>query len=147
MFVRTRRFNLPTTDALTTVQREMENLFGRVLHDATENSSNYGWRAPIAMWEDADKVYLELDVPGVAKDTVDLTVHDGVLRITGERKTPEGDRTYWANERNYGTFGRTVALPKDVDADNIDAHLTDGVLQIVLSKRPEAQPKKIALKD
>lgn len=82
MFVRTRRFNLPGADALTTVQREMENLFGRVLHDATESGASHGWRAPISMWEDAGKVYLELDVPGVARDTVDLTVHDGVLRLS-----------------------------------------------------------------
>ena len=147
MLVRTRRFNLPAVDALSSVQREMENLFGRVLHDASPNGDGHQWRAPVTMWEDSEKVYLELDVPGVSRESVDLTVHDGVLQISGERKAPEGERQYWANERQYGTFGRTITLPKDIDADNVDARLADGVLQIVLSKRPDAQPKKITLKD
>jgi len=130
------------------MQREMESLFGRVLGDGVENGGAIrGWRAPIALWDDADKVYLEVEVPGVTKDTIDLSVHKGVLRISGERKMPEADRNYWVNDRLYGTFDRTISLPEDVDPDSIDAHLSDGVLNVVLSKRPEAQPKKIAVRD
>lgn len=148
MLLRTRRFNLTNNDALTAMQREMESLFGRVLGDGVENGGAIrGWRAPIALWDDADKVYLEVEVPGVTKDTIDLSVHKGVLRISGERKMPEGDRNYWVNDRLYGAFDRTISLPEDVDPDSIDAHLSDGVLNVVLSKRPEAQPKKIAVRD
>jgi HSP20 family protein len=125
----------------------MENLFGRIMTDSTPNGVvNRGWRAPVAVWNDADKVFLELEVPGVNKESIDLTVHNGVLRITGERKSPEGERDYWVNERLYGTFDRTIALPDDVDADSIQAELIEGVLRIELSKKPEAQPKKITVK-
>ena len=148
MLLRTRRFNVPAVDALATVQREMENLFGRVLNETSDsNGATRGWRAPVAMWDDADKVFLEIEIPGVTKDSLDLTVHNGMMRISGERKAPEGERNYWVNDRTYGPFDRTIALPEDVDADNIDARLADGVLHIVLSKHPEAQPKKITVKD
>lgn len=148
MLVRSRRFNIPTADALNAVQREMETLFGRVLNDSNTNGDTARhWRAPVAMWEDADKVFLELEIPGVAKDSLDITVHNGTMQVTGERKTPEGDRKYWVNDRVYGKFERTIQLPEDVDSDSIDARYADGVLSIVLSKRPEAQPKKITIKD
>ena len=148
MFLATRRFDLPSTDALATVQREMESLFGRVLNHAPDAERNaQSWFAPVAMWDDTDKLYVELEIPGVAKDSVDLTVHKGVLRISGERRAPEGERNYKFNDRVYGTFDRTIGLPDYVDSDSVEARLTDGVLHIELSKRVEAQPKKIALKD
>ena len=147
MLVRTRRFSFPQNDTLSAVQREMEHFFGRLLNDGGEaGGATRGWRAAVAMWDDADKVFLEVELPGVKKDSLDVTVHKGLMRISGERKVPEVQRNYWVNERLYGPFDRAIALPDDVDPDSIDAQLTDGVLHIALSKKPEAQPKKIAVK-
>jgi len=148
MLVRTRRFSLPSNGTLGSMQREMENFFGHFLNDSAENGGAVrGWRAAVSMWDDADKVLLEVELPGVKKESIDLTVHNGLMRISGERRAPESERKYRVNERLYGPFDRVIALPEDVDADTIDAQLTDGVLHIVLSKKPEAQPKKIAVKD
>lgn len=147
MLLRARRFNFPTADTLSSMQREMENLFGHVLSDTSGNgTASHGWRAPMAVWDDADKIYVEFELPGVSKDTIDITVHKGQLRVTGERKAPEGERKYWVNDRCYGPFDRTLNLPDDVDSESVDARFTDGVLQLVVSKRPEAQPKKVELK-
>jgi len=99
------------------------------------------------MWDNPDKVLLEIELPGVTKDSIDLTIHNGMMRVSGERKCPEDERNYWVNERLYGPFDRTISLPDDVDPDSVDAQLTDGVLHISLSKRPEAQPKKVTVKD
>jgi HSP20 family protein len=148
MLVRTRRFSLPSSEALSTIQREMDHLFGRMLKSSPEVANGHSdWHASVAMWDDADKVYFDIELPGVDKENIDVTVHNGMLRISGERKPPEGERRYWVNDRVYGAFNRTVMLPDDVDAETIDAQLTNGVLHIVLSKRPEAQPKKITVKD
>ncbi len=146
MLLSTRRVCLPAVDPVSSMRREMDHLFGRLFSDASENGATRGWFAPVAMWDDADKVYLEVELPGVSKDAIDVTVHNGLLRISGERKAPEGDRNYWVNDRSYGTFDRALSLPEDVDAESIDAHFTEGVLHIVLSKKPEAQPKKIAVR-
>lgn len=147
MMLTTRRFGLPSADPFASMRRDMERLFGRFHSETPENGGPArGWYAPVALWDDAGKVYLEAELPGVSKDDLDVTVHNGVLRITGERKHPESERNYWVNDRMYGAFERAIALPDDVDADSIDAHLTDGVLHITLSKRPEAQPKKVTVK-
>ena len=146
MLVRTRRLGLPAVDPMSSMQREMEHLFGRFLNAPSENGVARGWHAVGAMWDEADKVFVELELPGVSKDDIDVTVHNGKLRVSGERKLPEGNRNYWVNDRVYGPFDRAINLPEDVDADSIDAELSDGVLRITLSKKPEAQPKKITVK-
>jgi HSP20 family protein len=146
MLVRTRRIGVPAIDHMPSMQREMEHLLGRFLNGTSDSGAARGWHAAVAMWDDNDKVFVELELPGVRKDDIELTVHNGMLRVSGERKIPEGNRNYWVNDRAYGPFDRAIALPDDVDAENIDAELSEGVLRIVLSKKPEAQPKKITVK-
>lgn len=145
MLLATRKF-VPVVAPVSSVRREMDHLFSRLFDHATENGAARGWFAPVAMWDDADRVYLEVELPGVSKDAIDVTVHNGMLRISGERQAPEGDRKYWVNDRSYGTFDRAISLPEEVDADSIDAQFAEGVLQIVILKTPEAQPKKIAVR-
>lgn len=147
MLLSTRRFAAPAVDPFTSMRRDFDHLFGRFLNDQSgDGGVTRGWYAPVAMWDDTEKVYLEIELPGISKDDVDLTVHNGMLRISGERKFPEGERSYWLNDRSYGAFDRAISLPDDVDADSIDAHLCDGVLHVELAKKPEAQPKKITVK-
>lgn len=146
MFVRVPRPS-SSSDPFSSLHREMESFFGRFLNDTAQNTgATRGWRAAVSLWDNADRVFLEVELPGVSKDSIDLTVHNGILRISGERRTPEEDRNYWVNERLYGTFDRTISLPDDIDPDSIQAELVDGVLKIELAKKPEAQPKKIAVK-
>jgi len=99
---------------------------------------------PVAMWEDVDHVYIEADLPGVAEKALDLTVHNGMLFIRGERKPEEG-RQYLYNGRSHGRFERVITLPDAVSTDDVQARLADGVLAVTLPKSPEAKPRKIAL--
>ena len=100
---------------------------------------------PVAMWEDDDHVCIEAELPGVADKDVDITVHNGMLFIRGERKPEEG-RRYLHNSRSYGRFERVISLPAAVKTDDVQATLRDGVLRIELPKSPEAKPKRITLK-
>jgi HSP20 family protein len=149
MLMRTRRFSLPAFDSLTSIQRDVEHLFGQFLNEAAganAEGDTTGWRVPLAMWDDTDKVYFEIELPGIAKENIDLTIHNGTLRVSAERAHPQAERNYRVNDRSYGLFDRVLSLPEDVDAESIDAQLTDGVLRITLSRKPEAQPKKITLR-
>ena len=147
MLVRTRRIGLPTVDPISAVHHDIEQLFGRLVNGSSTNgSSSQGWHAPVTAWNDADKVYVEMEVPGVKREDLEVTVHNGVLRIAGQRKVPEGERNYWTNERQFGQFDRSMTLPEDIDADSIEAELTDGVLHLTLNRKPEAQPKRITVK-
>jgi HSP20 family protein len=101
---------------------------------------------PASVWEDNDSYHIELDVPGVTRDRVDLTYEKGTLRITTERPAPEEQRTGLVDERRYGKVTRTVALPESIDVDSIGAELTNGVLHVTVAKKPEAQPKRIEIK-
>jgi HSP20 family protein len=106
-----------------------------------------GWGAgvPIAMWEDDDHVYIDAELPGVAQEDVEVTVHNGMLFIRWERKPEEG-RTYLYNGRNYGRSERVITLPDAVVGDDAQAEMADGVLHLTLTKSPTAKPKRIEVK-
>lgn len=99
-----------------------------------------------SVWEDANSYHVELDVPGVTRDNVDVTFEKGTLRITTERVAPEEQRTGLVDERRYGKVTRTVTLPESIDPESIAAELNNGVLHLTVHKKPEAQPKRIEIK-
>jgi HSP20 family protein len=101
--------------------------------------------APLAMWEDDDRIWVEAELPGVKEADVEVTVHNGMLTIRGQRQPEEG-RRYFYNGRTYGRFERVITLPAPVEAEGVEATLTDGVLRVGLPKSPEAKPRRIALK-
>ena len=101
---------------------------------------------PASVWEDDNAYHVELDVPGVVRDHVDMTYEKGTLRITTERPAPEEQRSGLVDERRYGKVTRTVTLPESIDPDSIEANFTNGVLHVTVAKKPEAQPKRIEIK-
>jgi HSP20 family protein len=142
MLLRTPRFSLPLPDSLGAAMQEMDRRFQQAFGEAAGAS-----QASIAAWEDAGCWYFEADMPGVTADTLEIEVLNGQLRIAYERKAPElQDCRILHNARQYGPFEGRFALPEQVDHDSIQAQLKDGVLRVTLSKRPEAQPKRIEVK-
>jgi HSP20 family protein len=121
---------------------EFDQVFGQLFRqeDAT------GWRAPVSIWEAESVIHVEVDAPGVTKEDVGVTFDKGSLQISLERKSPEGERTNWHNERGYGKVSRSVSLPDTVDPNTITAELANGVLHVTITKLPEAQPKKVDVK-
>jgi HSP20 family protein len=91
---------------------------------------------------------IRVDLPGLKPDDVKVEVEDNILTVSGEvgdTVEKEGDR-YHYRERSYGAFQRSVRLPGSVDTDKVDATFENGVLNIILPKLPQAQPKQIAVK-
>lgn len=97
--------------------------------------------------ERKDAYVFKADLPGVKEEDVDVSLTGSRLTISGKRdaETKEENERYYAYERSYGTFSRTFTLPEGVDGDHVQADLKNGVLAVVLPKRMEMQPKKIAL--
>jgi HSP20 family protein len=96
--------------------------------------------------ETNDQFVVRADVPGVEEKDVDISLHNGVLSISGTRASEqrnEGD-AYYVHERQYGSFSRSFALPDTADGDKVDASLNSGVLTVTIGKRAEAKPRKIA---
>jgi HSP20 family protein len=136
-----------TTPWMAPVNR-LERLFDRFFDDSFFNygvTPEWGAGVPVSLWQDEDHVYIEAELPGLTDQDVDVTVHNGMLFIRGERKPEEG-RQYLYNGRTWGRFERVISLPEAVDADNVQAELTNGILRVALPKSPEAKPRKITLK-
>lgn len=97
-----------------------------------------------------DKYTIAVELPGVAEKDIDVSVHDGVLSLKGEKRTSrseEGD-TWFFCERQYGAFSRSFRLPPDADGDGIGAELKDGVLTVTVPKKSAAEhkPQSIAIR-
>lgn len=87
------------------------------------------------------------DLPGVAEKDLTVQLSDNRLSISGKRESEKTEQheTYYATERSYGSFTRSFVLPEGIDADKAHAQLKNGVLSIAVPKKPEAQPRKIAV--
>jgi HSP20 family protein len=96
--------------------------------------------------EDKDTLYVEALAPGLAPESLDITVRDNVLRIAGEKPTVNPDikaEAFHRNERSAGRFVRTLSLPTGVDPAKVKASYANGLLTITLPKAEEAKPRQI----
>jgi HSP20 family protein len=100
--------------------------------------------------EEENAYVIELDVPGIKKEDIEITTEDNILTISGERKYNDGvnEDDYYKIESVYGKFARSFTLPEKVDVENINATTKDGVLEVVIPKLETAEnkPKKIEIK-
>jgi HSP20 family protein len=131
---------------LSGLRDEIDRLFEVPLSEFTRTSQLLsGWTVALDVYEDANNVYVKAELPGMKKEEIDLSLHDGCLSISGERKSEtshEGAETYRA-ERFFGRFQRTVSLPTPVTADKVKAQYKDGILTVTLPKAEDAKPKHI----
>ena len=97
------------------------------------------------MYEDDNSLELRLEVPGVDEKDLEISIHDGVLNVKGERKLQanEKNENFVCQERAYGKFSRSFTLPNSADPEHVDANYVNGVLHVRLGKRAEARPKQI----
>lgn len=103
---------------------------------------------PSADIEETDDAYvLEVDLPGVRREDLDIELRDNEVRITGEIKQKECKGILRRQTRRVGQFDFVVMLPTDIDSDQVDADLRDGVLTVRLTKAKASQPRRIEVKD
>jgi HSP20 family protein len=103
-----------------------------------------GWSPAFDLYESGDHLVAVVELPGMRKEDIDISLHDGTLTISGERKREstngeEARRT----ERYVGTFRRSITLPTRVDAGKVSATYENGILKVTLPKAEEAKPKQI----
>ncbi len=104
-----------------------------------------GWSPALDLYQSNDNVIAVVELPGMRKEDIEISLHDGTLTISGERKrenSSNGDKAE-RTERYVGTFRRSIALPTRVDAGKVSATYRDGILTVTLPKAEEAKPKQI----
>lgn len=135
-----------STDPFVRLRRELDEAFEELFGRENGLGSANVYYAPLTIWEDNDHVYLEVDVPGLNQESLELTFKDDCLWISGERPVPKEDGNYWHNERMFGRFRRVVRVPETIDRSSIEAELQDGVLYITMTKKPEARATRISIR-
>ena len=123
--------------------REIDALFDQFAGRGGAGSTTL---MPMDAYRRDGDIWVHLDLPGVAADSLDVSVERNVLTVTGERswERREGDQVYLA-ERRSGTFRRQVTLGDGLDADGIEADYTDGVQTLRVPVAEKAQPRKISV--
>lgn len=131
---------------LTNLRDEIDRLFESPLAELARTSQILsGWTPALDVSEDKDNLYVRAELPGMKREEISLTLHDGSLSISGERKSDEKfkDAEVYRSERFFGRFQRTVTLPTPVEAEKVKAQYKDGILTVTLPKAEEAKPKQI----
>lgn len=136
----------PVWNQLQQFQQEMNHLFDR--WQGGNPFAGFVGFPPLNVWEEGDRVYVEAELPGLDLKDLEIFVTGGnQLTLKGERKACTPEKGVWhRQERTFGSFSRSLALPFPVDADKVEARLENGVLRLELSKHESARPRKIPVR-
>ncbi len=130
----------PTFGRLANLQDELDRLF---------ESPLTGWAPALDVHEDKDSFSIRVELPGMKREDIEVSLQDGALIISGERKEEkvnEGTEVH-RQERFYGRFSRALTLPSAVAGDKVKAQYKDGILTVTLPKAEEAKPKAITVSE
>jgi HSP20 family protein len=126
----------------------LQNRVNSLFRDFSEGDSpltTASFVPAVDIYEDAQKLVLKLEVPGLEENDLDVRVENHTLTVRGERKfeKEEKEENFHRIERRYGSFYRAFTLPSTVDNESVQANYNAGVLKLELRKKAEAQPKQI----
>jgi len=138
----------PFWDQLQQFQSEMNRVFDRWGHNGARVLGLATTYPPLNVWEDAEAVFVEAELPGLELKDLEIYVTGGnQLILKGERKQPTPDKGTWhRQERGFGNFSRLLTLPFVVDPEKVEARFENGVLLVKLAKHESAKPRKILVK-
>jgi HSP20 family protein len=136
---------------LLTMQREINRVFSNFFREGTRGDEAImpsAWMPVADLVEEDDAYVVRMEIPGVAKEDVQITIQGGVLAVRGEKKKEKEicGSQYHRMERSYGSFTRSFAFPSAVKTDAIDAAYKDGILQVTLPRADDAPRKQIEVK-
>jgi len=140
----------PSWNRLTDLREEIDRLFDAPLSEWARSSQLMsGWIPSLDLFEDKDHLTVQVELPGMKKEVISISLHDGSLSISGERRGDQKfeDADVYRSERYVGRFQRTIQLPSPVAADRVKAQYKDGLLTVTLPKTEEAKPKQINVQE
>ncbi|MFN2475396.1 MAG: Hsp20/alpha crystallin family protein [Chthoniobacterales bacterium] len=133
-------------DRWANLRDEINGLFeGPFWPTATSQAQLFnGWTPALDLYQTTDDVVAVVEIPGMRKEDIEISLHDGVLTIGGERKEEHAERDkVTRTERFVGKFRRSISLPTRVDVNNVNAAYKDGILTVTLPKAEEVKPKQV----
>ena len=134
--------------ALDITFRDMDRFLGGLLGPTQSTGlDSQEWVPAVDVRETDEAFTFSVELPGLAKEEIEISIEDKVLTLSGERKWEEEEdrNSYRRIERSYGSFSRSFTLPGDVNAEKVEAVSKDGVLTIKVPKAPESRPQRIEI--
>ena len=127
----------PFFNELTKFERDIDKIF-----------NNQSFCPAVDIYEDQDKISVEIEVPGMKSEDVEITINKTTLTVKGKRiiENNTNKKDYWRVERSSGSFTRSFALPSSIETEKIKANYDKGILTIHVPKKPETVPRKIEIK-
>jgi HSP20 family protein len=133
-----------------TLQSEVNRIFDAFFGGRTGNGGSHArrWVPAMDLVETDEHLVLRADLPGLTKDDVNIDIKDGVLTVSGERKSEHEEKSegYYRMERAFGGFSRSLSLPEGIDAERVTADFADGVLEVRIPKPEERKPHRVAIR-
>jgi HSP20 family protein len=124
-------------------------LVNELLNSTNTNANIADFKPSVNTLEGEHAYHIEIDLPGVKKENIEVSIEENILKISGERKFKEEkkEENYYKIESSYGNFSRSFTLPENIDKENIHANCEDGVLEVVIPKLEiiENKTKKIEI--
>ena len=141
----TNGWNTAQTEGLGSVFGDFERLFGELASPAF-SQTQWAQGYPVDLYETDEAVVLEMAVPGIAVNDLDISLEGRQLSIRGSLPEVDHDgRRYWLQTIPHGQFQRTVTLPINVESDKVQATVENGMLRLTLPKVAEAKARKITI--
>lgn len=135
---------------LSQIHREMNRMFDTFFRGDVLDNGSFGsfWTPAVDITEREDAYLVELELPGLTKEDVKITMENNILTIRGEKKQEKEEKrgSYHRSERCYGSFQRSFTLPTTVKSDKIEAQYKNGILTVTLPKVEDAKAKAIEVK-
>jgi HSP20 family protein len=128
--------------------RLFDEAFSEMLRPMAQSEADRTWAPPVDIRETEEHLMLVLDLPGLRKEDVNITVENNVLTVSGERRfdADQKNETLHRLERAYGAFTRSFTLGPTVQTDKVEASFQDGVLHIRVPKVEASKPRRIDIK-
>ncbi|MEW6366009.1 MAG: Hsp20/alpha crystallin family protein [Acidobacteriota bacterium] len=135
----------PFKDLFDLQEKMHRLLLEAFVHAESREDSAGSWSPSMDIYETDDAVVVVAELPGLAREDIDIKIDHGTLVLQGERRfsRKEKEEKYMRIERHYGKFSRTIAIPSSVDTSDVAADLHNGVLEVRLPKREAARPRSI----
>jgi len=132
---------------LSSLQTEMNRLFNAAFEGGQGTGQARRWTPAMDLLETEDEFVLRADLPGMSESDVHIELEDNVLTVSGERKAEHEAREegFYRLERAFGTFSRSLTLPKGVNASAVSASFANGVLEVHIPKPEDAKPRRIEI--
>jgi HSP20 family protein len=133
---------------LSSLQTDMNRLFNAAFDTSPAgNGQARRWTPAMDLLETDEEFVLRADLPGMTESDVSVELEDNVLTVSGERKTEHEDKRegFYRMERSFGSFSRSLTLPKGIDPEAVSAQFDRGVLEVRIPKPEQRKPRKISI--